>query len=222
MFTEQVVIIRLVCALILGGIIGLEREFHGREAGFRTHILVTMGSALFTLLSLYFCETFKILGATDPSRIAAQVVTGIGFLGAGAIIRSGTSIRGLTTAASLWAMAGVGMATGAGFYSAALVCSFLVFSSLVLLTRIDRRLTRREIYRIIHIESAHSTGTMEEIRKILSQYRADVRNYNARKTSANNRFVFEVNIKLSSASDIDCISNQIMEMPSITKIEWIT
>ena len=121
-------------AAVLGGAIGLERELREREAGLRTHLLVSVGAALFTLVSAYGFSDFRYgleTGITlDPTRIAAQIVTGIGFLGAGAIIRQGLSVRGLTTAATLWAVAAIGLATGAGYYSAAVIATAVVIFSL--------------------------------------------------------------------------------------------
>jgi len=118
------VLLRLSLAAALGGAIGMERELRERQAGLRTHLVVCLGSALFTLVSAYGFREFLVSGGslvrTDPTRIAAQIVSGIGFLGAGAIIRQGLSVRGLTTAATLWLVAAIGMATGAGYYSAAL------------------------------------------------------------------------------------------------------
>lgn len=126
---------RLVLAMVLGGAIGLERELRDRAAGFRTHILVCVGAATFTVASVYGLDPFIGDSATttvrlDPGRIAAQVVSGIGFLGAGAIIRHGMSVRGLTTAASLWAVAAVGLATGLGLYPLAIAAATLVIVSL--------------------------------------------------------------------------------------------
>src|SRR5690348_13028136 len=127
-------ILRLLVAAALGGAVGLEREFREREAGFRTHMLVSVGSALFTIASAYGFRDFLTHGGslvrTDPTRIAAQIVTGIGFLGAGAIIRQGLSVRGLTTAATLWVVAAIGLTTGAGYYSAAAITTLLVIVSL--------------------------------------------------------------------------------------------
>jgi putative Mg2+ transporter-C (MgtC) family protein len=119
------ILLRLAVAAALGGAIGLERELREREAGFRTHMLVSVGSALFTLVSAYGFHDFLVKGGaevrTDPTRIAAQIVTGIGFLGAGAIIRQGFSVRGLTTAATLWVVAAIGLSSGAGYYWAAVL-----------------------------------------------------------------------------------------------------
>ena len=121
------ILFRLGLAGVLGGAIGLERELREREAGLRTHLLVSIGAALFTLVSAYAWSdwTFSTRqGLTfDPTRIAAQVVSGIGFLGAGAIIRQGLSVRGLTTAASLWLVAAIGMAAGAGWWEAATIAT---------------------------------------------------------------------------------------------------
>jgi len=128
------VLLRLALAAVLGAAIGLEREIRERGAGLRTHLLVSLGSALFTIVSAYGFHSFLASGASvvraDPTRIAAQIVTGIGFLGAGAIIRQGLSVRGLTTAATLWVVAAIGLAAGAGYYSAAVVTTVLVLVSL--------------------------------------------------------------------------------------------
>jgi len=120
-------LLRLVVAAGLGAAVGVEREVREREAGIRTHLLVSLGSCLFTIVSAYGFHEFLVGGTNivraDPTRIAAQIVTGIGFLGAGAIIRQGLSVRGLTTAATLWLVAAIGMAVGAGYYSAALIAT---------------------------------------------------------------------------------------------------
>jgi putative Mg2+ transporter-C (MgtC) family protein len=141
-------LLRLVLAGILGGAIGTEREIREREAGLRTHMLVAIGAALFTIVSAYAWGDFTFSqrsGITyDPTRIAAQIVTGIGFLGAGAIIRHGLSVRGLTTAASLWATAAVGMAAGAGAWITALTITVIVVVSLWPLRLVADRVIGRD------------------------------------------------------------------------------
>ncbi len=128
------ILLRLVLASILGGVIGLEREVHGREAGVRTTLLVSLGSALFMIISESFFFTYegKVVGGVfhvDPTRIAAQVVTGVGFLGAGVIIRMKESIRGVTTAASIWVVCAVGLAIGSGHYLFGVVTSAIMILS---------------------------------------------------------------------------------------------
>ena len=141
------VLLRLGLAAVFGGALGLERELREREAGLRTHLLVSVGSALFTIVSAYGFREFLNSGESvvraDPTRIAAQIVTGIGFLGAGAIIRQGLSVRGLTTAATLWVVAAIGMAVGAGYYSAAATTTIVALIALWPLRMLAWRIVRR-------------------------------------------------------------------------------
>jgi putative Mg2+ transporter-C (MgtC) family protein len=126
--------LRIGLAAALGAAIGLERELREREAGLRTHLLVSLGAALFTLVSAYAWTDWSFSNRSgivfDPTRIAAQIVTGVGFLGAGAIIRHGLNVRGLTTAATLWTVAAIGMAVGAGYYWAAILTTVVVLVTL--------------------------------------------------------------------------------------------
>lgn len=145
-FAEE--LFRICLAAGLGAAVGLERELREHEAGLRTHMLVAVGSALFTLVSAYgFGEFFAQTGPVvpvDPTRIAAQIVTGIGFLGAGAIIRQGTNVRGLTTAATLWAVAAIGLAAGAGYYFGAVATTVVVLIALWPLKLLARQLLGRQ------------------------------------------------------------------------------
>lgn len=138
-----VIILRILVSAILSGLIGLEREIKEREAGLRTHILVSVGSTLFMLTSINIGLAYSHAGRVDPSRIASGVVTGIGFLGAGAIIRYGTSIRGLTTAASIWVVAAIGIAVGAGMYWAGIVTTIVVLAVLIL-SRLEEKLALKK------------------------------------------------------------------------------
>jgi putative Mg2+ transporter-C (MgtC) family protein len=130
---------RLLTAAVLGGILGLERELRQKSAGLRTNMLIAIGSALFTLMSYELAEG----PAADPSRVAAQIVTGIGFLGAGAIMRTGGNVQGLTTAATVWVNAAVGVAAGGGEYHLAFIATAVTFVVLLLLEPIERILARK-------------------------------------------------------------------------------
>ena len=145
MITHVELALRMGMAAILGGLVGIEREYVGKAAGFRTHALVSAGSSLIMIVSIYIYEVYKAQGAqTDPSRIAAQVVSGIGFLGAGAIIRSGAGVVvGLTTAASLWACAAIGLASGSGYYEGAFIGTIVVLIILVLFQKAEKFLIRK-------------------------------------------------------------------------------
>ena len=140
-------LLRLLIAAGLGGAVGLERELRDHEAGFRTHLIVSLGACVFTLVSAYAWTDWKFSNASglvfDPTRIAAQIVTGIGFLGAGAIIVRGISVRGLTTAATLWVVAAIGMAAGTGYYVVAVGAAALVLVSLGPLKLVSSRLVSR-------------------------------------------------------------------------------
>jgi putative Mg2+ transporter-C (MgtC) family protein len=140
MITFVQVIIRIVLALVLSGAIGIEREIRHRGAGLRTHILVCLGSTLIMLTSMYVFDIYKNVTTIDPARIAAGIVTGIGFLCAGTIIRYGEAVKGLTTAASLWIISGIGMAVGCGFYSAAISVTVLTLAVLIFLRRFEKHL----------------------------------------------------------------------------------
>lgn len=143
MFSQHDVIIRLILAVVLGGLIGLEREIQRREAGLRTHILVCLGSALIMLTSMYIFDIYKNVGTLDPSRIAAGVVTGIGFIGAGAIIRHKEAVKGLTTAASIWVVSAIGLTVGCGFLYAALVTTLLTLIVLFILRRMEKLFSKK-------------------------------------------------------------------------------
>ena len=164
-------LLRLLAAAGLGAAIGFERELHDREAGIRTHLLVALGSALFTIISAYGFSAFAPV-RWDPTRIAAQVVTGIGFLGAGAIIREGISVRGLTTAASLWVVAAVGMGAGAGYYWPSVVATAIMIFALwpgrVLAGRLLERIRPEENRVVIELEKGEPLepllGELEGVR----------------------------------------------------------
>lgn len=133
MIMDRELMLRLILSVALAGFIGLERQMHRRSAGLRTHILVSLGSCLIMLTSLHVFDIYNNKVAVDPARIAAGVITGIGFLGAGTIIRDREGVRGLTTAASLWVVAGIGLAVGCGFYSGAVFTTVLALISLFFL-----------------------------------------------------------------------------------------
>ena len=138
--TDLQMIARLLLTLVLSGLIGLERQVHRRTAGLRTHILVALGSCLIMLTSMYVFDIYKDKVSLDPARIAAGVITGIGFLGAGTIIRDPEGVRGLTTAASLWVVAGIGLAVGCGFNKIAVFSTFLVLVVLHFLRYAENKL----------------------------------------------------------------------------------
>ncbi|MVP02005.1 MgtC/SapB family protein [Paenibacillus lutrae] len=169
--------IRLIIALVLGGLIGFEREISNQAAGFRTHILVCVGSALIMLLSIYGFSAFvnEANVRMDPSRLAAQVVSGIGFLGAGTIIRNGFSVSGLTTAASLWVVAAIGLAVGAGFYYAATLSCFMVIISLWILNKVEHKYFGARKRHTIRVHAQDQPGNLGSISTILDKRKIEIR-----------------------------------------------
>lgn len=142
-------LLRLTLAGVFGGIIGFEREHSHRPAGFRTHILVAVGSALVMLTSSYIFIEYQGLTNMDPARLGAQVISGIGFLGAGTILREGFSVKGLTTAASLWAVSCIGLAVGIGYYEGAFIATIFIYITLNFLKRIMIRSNKGNTVNII-------------------------------------------------------------------------
>lgn len=161
--------IRLLLALVLGGMIGFEREKSSSAAGFRTHILVCLGSTLIMLLSAYGFSAFvdEPNVRLDPARLAAQVISGIGFLGAGTILRHGLSITGLTTAASLWVVAAIGLAVGAGFYYPAVLTTWLVIMSLWVLSRVEKKWFSEKRTYIMKVIAVNQPGVLSAISRML-------------------------------------------------------
>lgn len=167
-------IARLGVSCILGGLIGLEREGLNRPAGFRTHVLVALGSTLIMLISIYGFR--NVSGPHDPARLAAQVVSGIGFLGAGTIMKEGLSIKGLTTAASLWVVAAIGLASGAGFYVGAVATTIFVYVTLVFFTRLERYYLHRDHYVRLTVVMLDTAGQLGKIGTVLGRREISMRN----------------------------------------------
>jgi len=220
MFTTEQIIIRLVVSFILGGLIGLEREFHGRAAGLRTHILVCLGSALIMLTSMHMFHLYQGITTIDPARIAAGVITGIGFLGAGTILRFKASVRGLTTAASLWAVAGVGLAVGSGFYVGAYTASLLVLFVLFVLTKLERMLLRKDWYRVLTVETKGQLQQLQDIRSVLSEHKTEIRDFEIRKKAESDNVLVELNLKLVTDRQDDHIVTEVMQIRGVQKASW--
>ncbi|WP_127582466.1 MgtC/SapB family protein [Paenibacillus koleovorans] len=169
---------RLLLAVLLGGLVGLEREQNNHAAGLRTHILVCLGAALIMLLSMYgfneFVDEYNV--RMDPARLAANVITGIGFLGAGTIVFNGSSISGLTTAASLWVVAAIGLAVGAGFYYPALISCVSVLLVLYILNKVEKRYLRgRKRTHVVHIDMPDRPGALAAVSAVLARRAVDIR-----------------------------------------------
>ena len=185
MASNYEILFRLFLAAILGAVVGLEREVHGRPAGIRTYLLLCMGSALIMVVSelLFFKYEAKGLAdilRADPGRIAAQAITGIGFLGAGVILRYKDSIRGLTTAAAIWVACAVGLAIGAGFYLFGGAVTGLTLVSLVGLKALERRL-KKDWYKEMTVVARDEAGQLNRIQEIIARNQFEIVNFGLKK-----------------------------------------
>ena len=163
MIDNATIVIRLIASVLLGGVIGFEREHSGKPAGLKTHILVSLGSCLVAILSVNLYAGVQGLTNADPARLAAQVVSGIGFLGAGAILKEGPTIRGLTTAASLWVVASVGLAVGVGIMVGAIATAVLVVIVLQWLPKLEKWLKSRSSEVLLYIHTDDRPGQVGRI-----------------------------------------------------------
>lgn len=169
-------IYKLCLSLVLGSIVGFERKRKGQMAGVRTFALISMGATLAMLLSIYVPQEYMELKNGDPGRIAAQVITGIGFLGAGAIIQMKGSVRGLTTAAGIWMIAAIGMAVGVGLYMLSIVATALILFILVQLERIEHRMSMGSESRIIRIKVNAIVENIDDYRSTLHKHHVHLNN----------------------------------------------
>lgn len=181
--------LRLVAAMLLGGIIGLEREYRSKDAGFRTHFLVALGAALFTIISQYGFND----GVKDTSRVAAQVVSGIGFLGAGLIVFQKNSVRGLTTAAGLWVTAAIGMACGVGMFAVSAIVTALIMIGLEVVRLCVPQLSTTTL------QVSFTSPSRESARHVVELIKADaleIRSYEIRDRRTSQGEIFEVKMEV--------------------------
>ncbi len=176
MLTEWDMILRLLLAVFLGAVVGFERERQNQPAGWRTHIILVLGSTLAMVLSINLAIEYRPAAPNgDPARLAAQVISGIGFLGAGAIFRSGLNVKGLTTAASMWTMAIVGLAVGAGMYWVAMAVTGLMLLVLELLDLAEKRLFGPDLTVTLFIQTKDRPGLLKDLHKVWKQNHLDAR-----------------------------------------------
>jgi putative Mg2+ transporter-C (MgtC) family protein len=215
---------RMLVAAILGAGIGLEREIHEHPAGMRTHLLVSLGTAIFTVLSIYGFEGIVANGVAatvDPTRIAAQVVSGIGFLGAGAILKYGTSIRGLTTAASLWTTAAIGMAAGAGEWLIAAVGTFITVFSLWPLNAFVARLHKPGVNLIRLRLEVGRLEALGDVSRLLADRRVEMAGINSQRIGKG-RYEVELSLRLPPNARSQDVIGAITAIPDVELMESAT
>ena len=199
MFDICTVFGKLLIAAILGGFIGWEREKRGRPAGLRTHLLLCVGVTLMMLVSEHIFVHYQVYNSDsvlriDPARIAAQVVTGVGFLGAGTIMRYRASVRGLTTAASLWIVSGIGLAVGSGFILPAVFTTIIAIITLILLPKVEGEM-EKDKYMTIKMLISGQEHFLDNIKNILEKNSVKLQNYKFEKDIQKEEIVYDMNVK---------------------------
>lgn len=225
--THAEVMVRLLATVVLCGLIGLERETRDQAAGFRTHILLGLGAALFTLVSAYGFPEFTRAALEsggrgvqfDPTRIAAQVVTGVGFLGAGAIIRRGLDVRGLTTAASLWAAAAIGLASGAGFYFGAAATTAVVLAALYLLRGVRVYVVSRfqNTFGVLGVHFTDRGAEISRVVEIIEGHEVRIRSTDAE--IEDGRASYEIQLRIPPNRPVQEMLAEISALPDVDRVQ---
>lgn len=219
MLSQTEIIFRLVLGAVLGGLIGFERQIHGRQAGFRTQLIVCVASVLLMIVSEHYQHLSYMNPSyvrVDPGRIAAGAITGIGFLGAGAILKMGITIQGLTTAACLWIVSAIGLAVGAGFYAASVAAATLTLFSLLVLRVVERQMSRL-VFKFVTISA--DTGIDEEhIKSVLSANNAHISKIDYEKDIAKGEMTFDITISLRHHIPIKKILDDLSSIKAVKKV----
>jgi len=222
--SELDLVVKLFLAALAGGLVGLEREKHGRPAGLRTNLLVAVGSCVMMIISEAFYLKYGLLDAEttlrlDPSRVAAQIVTGIGFLGAGVILKEGASVRGLTTAASLWVVAGLGMAFGMGFYSLGVLATILALACLIFLKKLDP-LVKKDHYLTITVTALNRDCLFEELEDLFKKRQLHIVDISSSVDLVENELFHQVVITQQQKSIGHELTEAIKQLDGIKKIHY--
>ena len=220
MVADIEIILRLLVAAGLGAMVGFERELQNQPAGLRTHIVVVMGASLAMSLSINLAMQFREFAPNgDPARLAAQVISGIGFLGAGAILRFGASVKGLTTAASLWTMAIVGLVVGAGHYIPALGATVVLLVVLSLLNVFETRFVRPRLVVALTLTVDYRPGIEQEIRAILKRFATGNEPFTISKHVRTRRIKIETVFKLKDGKQLDIVVEELSNVSGVRVIK---
>ena len=217
--TVSTAVFRLFVSLLLGAVVGVERQLRRQDAGMRTFTLICMGSTAAMLISIWIPQTYPNFLNGDPGRIAAQVLTGIGFLGAGAIIRSQGSIHGLTTAACIWMMAVVGLATGAGMLRTALIATGLTLFVLASLDLLERRMFLNGVNKILTINCSTSAPDVNRIQKILEEKKIFIVSVSYEHDYEANLSVITYKVNVKSISLYNGLFSALRDLGYVSKIQ---
>lgn len=219
-FSLQEIGVRLFLAAALGAMIGLERQRRNHPAGLRTHTLVSLGSALIMLMSEDIALRYIDRTNADPARIAAQVVSGIGFLGAGTIMREGLTVRGLTTAASLWVVAAIGLAIGGGYYIPAALATLISLGTLALLNHFEHVFLDKGHYGRLRIVLEDAPGRFGEVAAALNNLRVDTHSIHVQQGEGGRSLDVELLVKIPHGLRLDDLTGDIIALGGVEKVDY--
>ena len=220
MISETQIILRVLLGAALGAVIGFERERDNQPAGLRTHMILVIGATLAMVLSVNLGYLFARPGTpADPARLAAQVISGIGFLGAGAILRYGFNVKGLTTATSLWTMAIVGLAVGAGYYLIGVVTTALMLLVLGLLNVIENRFVRTSVSRYIVVQADYNKGVVKSIRKLVNEFADDLLSFTIQKHVKNKRLRIQIVARIHRDQTLEELVDSLSDIEGIRSLK---
>lgn len=214
-------LIKLLLSCVLGGMIGLERESVNRPAGFRTHMLVSIGSTLVMMINGIMISAYGDIVNLDPGRFGAAVISGIGFLGAGTIIKEGNSVKGLTTAASLWTVACIGLAIGAGYYAISVVTSLTVLIILELFARMEKSIIKKRRQLIIRIVSENIPGQIGKIGDVTGYHKCLIQDIDLDHQS-DQAAVITLALKYPKSFDLTALMDDLSALSGLKSVEQMT
>jgi putative Mg2+ transporter-C (MgtC) family protein len=214
-----IVILKLALAVILGGLVGFEREHHNQPAGLKTHIILCVGATLLTIVSIAMSHDLGNERLTDPTRIAAQIVSGIGFLGGGAILRLGATVRGLTTAACIWTVTGVGMAVGAGYYFPAILVVLTMLGTLHYLGRFENMFLKRKTFREMTLTARSSPDLLGAVEKVLTANHITIRSIELEKELSEPNVELRALVSMPEHVHLNRVSEEMFQIPGTIRFE---
>lgn len=218
--------LRILLAMAIGGVIGWERENSNRPAGLRTHMLVAIGAAVVMLMGEMSLDKYADITTMDPTRLGAQVISGIGFLGAGTILREGLTVRGLTTAASLWAVACLGLAAGGGFYESAIIGTIAIILTLTIFEYLEKKFRKIKLKGLyVEVFCEDLSAALVSIKKIAPNYDMNFQDVDITEEIGNDKVFYHLDSKLgfnkpSKVIDKDGFASELSGVKGVTKVKW--
>lgn len=216
MISEVDILLRVLLAAVLGALVGWQREIHHEPAGLRTHMILVVGAALCMTLSIDVALQFRSTALNgDPGRMAAQIVSGIGFLGAGAIIREGFTVKGLTTATSLWTMAIVGMTVGLGYYLASILVTVLILFVLSLMRTIEKRYIHPHIEVAVTLKAEDRPGLLDDVKKVLMEKGRRINSLAIRRNLEDRNLAIEADVDATEGDPTGSLVDELSVIPGV-------